>query len=194
MNTTTERVFRAANALRELFQDYPSDPEDTTGAVVLTITDAASGQQHRVELQPGHADWLRQLAEAEASTYRRAHLDQDGRCGHCNGTGRASSNTARQSSAPEPGHATRVTQQVIALAAQAGLHPTRSKRYRGTWRVYLDAKAGTQSLCGTITVGARSGRILRAQLVHDGGAKVADYTGTAAVRRALAVYANSIGR
>ncbi|MFB8242357.1 hypothetical protein ACFC58_38090 [Kitasatospora purpeofusca] len=188
MNSTTERVRLAANALRELFRDYPSDPDATIGTVVLTITDTESAQQHRVELQPGQTDWLRQLAEAEARTFRATHPDQDGLCGHCNGTGQASANPTTH-----PCHATRFTEQVMALAAEADLHPTRSHPYRGAWRVHLDAKAGPQSLYGTITVGARSGRILRAQLLHDGGAKVSNLTGAVEVSHALAAYANSAG-
>ncbi|MFE7531146.1 hypothetical protein ACFU7Y_36370 [Kitasatospora sp. NPDC057542] len=194
MNATAERVRLAASALRELFRDYPTDPDETSGAVVLTITATASGEQHRLELQPGQADWMRQLAEAEASSCHRAHPDQDGQCGHCNGTGKASANPTVQSATSYPGHATHFTEQVFALAAEAGLHPTSSKPYRGAWRIYLDAKAGPQSLCGSIMVGARSGRILRAQLVHDGGAKVANHTGAVQARQALVAYANSIGR
>ncbi|MET9611718.1 hypothetical protein [Kitasatospora indigofera] len=44
MNPTAERVRRAAFTLKELFQDYPSDPGETTGTVVLTIADTASGE------------------------------------------------------------------------------------------------------------------------------------------------------
>ncbi|MFD9061650.1 hypothetical protein ACFVZ3_09040 [Kitasatospora purpeofusca] len=184
MNATAERVRLAANALSELFREYPTDADSTTGAVLLTITDTASAERHCIELQPGQTDWLRQLAEAEASTARASHPDQRGLCGHCNGTGRASANRC---------YATRFTERVIALAAEADLHPTRSQSYRGAWRVYLDAKAGPQSLCGSITVGARSGRILRAQLIHDGGAKISNHTGAVEARQALAAYANSIG-
>ncbi|WP_329492952.1 hypothetical protein [Kitasatospora herbaricolor] len=92
MNETTETARLAAIALRQLFRDYPTDPDETTGAIVLTITATASGEQHRIQLQPGQTDWIRQLAEAEASTFRRAHPDEDGLCGHCAGTGKASAN------------------------------------------------------------------------------------------------------
>ena len=92
MNATTEAVRLTAIALRQLFGDYPTDPDESTGAIVLTITATASGEHHLVELQPGQADWIRRLAEAEASTCRRAHPDEDGLCGHCGGTGKASAN------------------------------------------------------------------------------------------------------
>ncbi|MFB7906596.1 hypothetical protein ACFC1T_09235 [Kitasatospora sp. NPDC056076] len=81
-----------------------------------------------------------------------------------------------------------MTEQIIALAARAGLNPHRQEPYAGSYLVGLDAKSGPDSWCGSITVGAKSGRILRAQLVNPGKGLVRDYKGAVAIRSALKAY------
>ncbi|MEY9961507.1 Ran-binding zinc finger domain-containing protein [Streptacidiphilus sp. MAP5-52] len=92
MSETNETIIPAtavATALQELFATYPTDPEGTATAVVLTVTDPATGAQHTIELQPGQASWLTGLTMDEVATCRNAHSDGNGECGHCGGSGKA---------------------------------------------------------------------------------------------------------
>jgi hypothetical protein len=77
-----------ATALQVMFETYPTDAEGTTAAVVLTVTDPATGTQHTIELQPGQAEWLTTLTMDELATCRNAHSDGNSQCAHCRGTGR----------------------------------------------------------------------------------------------------------
>ncbi|MGK4586064.1 hypothetical protein [Kitasatospora sp. HPMI-4] len=72
-------------ALQHLMEEYPTDPEDTGPATVLTL----AGAQGAVELQPGQVQWLLGLVMDESATNRNAHVDGNQQCGHCEGTGSA---------------------------------------------------------------------------------------------------------
>lgn len=62
-------------------------------------------------------------------------------------------------------HATLATRQVTAHAIRAGLKPQPEGVTRGSYRIVVDA-GGRDGLFGCIYVGARTGRILRAFLMH----------------------------
>ena len=89
MNETIAPATAVATALQELVTGYPTDPEGTVPAAVLTITDPATSARHTVELQPAHAQWLTGLVLDEAATWRNAHADGNNQCAHCTGTGAA---------------------------------------------------------------------------------------------------------
>ncbi|MFJ2419265.1 hypothetical protein [Streptomyces brevispora] len=77
-----------AQALTELADGYPTDPEGTA-PVIVTVIVSATGEQHRVPIEPGQLDWVTALVRGELDTFRNAHSDGTGHCGHCQGTGLA---------------------------------------------------------------------------------------------------------
>ncbi|MEU9796909.1 hypothetical protein AB0E27_41300 [Streptomyces sparsogenes] len=86
--TTTPAADAFAQALAELADGYPTDPEGTA-PVTVTVTDPATGEQHQVPIEPGQLDWVTALVRGELDTFRAAHSDGTGYCGHCSGTGLA---------------------------------------------------------------------------------------------------------
>lgn len=85
---TTTAAADFAQALAELADGYPTDPEGTA-PVIVTVTDPATGEQHPVPIEPGQLDWVTALVRGELDTFRAAHSDGTGYCGHCRGTGLA---------------------------------------------------------------------------------------------------------
>ncbi|MFE5859773.1 hypothetical protein [Streptomyces virginiae] len=85
---TTTAAADFAQALAELADGYPTDPEGTA-PVIITVTDPATGEQHPVPIEPGQLDWVTALVRGELDTFRAAHSDGTGYCGHCRGTGLA---------------------------------------------------------------------------------------------------------
>jgi len=87
----------------------------------------------------------------------------------------------------EPGGyaTTAVTRQVIALAGSVGLHPSLdlSGIRHGAYRVTVNAP-GRDGLFGSISIGARTGRILHAHLTHGNWGEEKRY-GTVAEVRAI---------
>lgn len=77
-----------AQALAELADGYPTDPEGTA-LVTVTVTDPATGDQRQVPIEPGQLDWVTALVRVELDTFRAAHTDGTGYCGHCRDTGLA---------------------------------------------------------------------------------------------------------
>jgi hypothetical protein len=80
--------------------------------------------------------------------------------------------------------ATTVTDQIVALAEKAGLRPAWQPAYRGVTTIALNGE-GPSGVFGSIHVGSRSGRVLRAELVHGNGGPTRTYTGAVEVRAAL---------
>jgi hypothetical protein len=80
--------------------------------------------------------------------------------------------------------ATRVTRQIIDLAAGAGLDPCLdpSGVRHGAYRVMVDSDGRRDCLFGGIDVGARTGRILRAYLTHGGWGQERRYGSVAQIR------------
>ncbi|WP_093802210.1 hypothetical protein [Streptomyces sp. Wb2n-11] len=85
---TTTAAADFAQALAELADGYPTDPEGTA-PVTVTVTDPGTGEQHQVPIEPGQLDWVTALVRGELETFRNAHCDGTGYCGHCRGTGLA---------------------------------------------------------------------------------------------------------
>lgn len=84
MNTkATTVVGDFAQALAELADGYPTDPEGTV-PVIVTVIAPTVGEQHQVPIEPGQVDWLTALVRGELDTCRAAHSDGTG---HCRGTG-----------------------------------------------------------------------------------------------------------
>ncbi|MFD7661260.1 hypothetical protein [Streptomyces sp. NPDC059788] len=89
MNTeSTTAAADFAQALAELADEYPTDPEGAT-PMIVTVTDPATGEQHPLPIQPGQLDWVTDLVRNELDTHRAAHSDGTGYCGHCRSTGLA---------------------------------------------------------------------------------------------------------
>ena len=86
--TTTPAAGAFAQTLAELANGYPTDPEGTAH-VTVTVTDPATGEQHQVPIEPGQLDLVTALVRGELDTFRAAHSDGTGHCGHCHGTGLA---------------------------------------------------------------------------------------------------------
>ncbi|MGW3202282.1 hypothetical protein ACWDBD_48915 [Streptomyces sp. NPDC001118] len=84
---TTTAAADFAQALAELSDGYPTDPEGTA-LLTVTVTDPATGEQHQVPIEPGQLAWVTELVRGELDTFRAAHSDGTG-CGHCLGTGLA---------------------------------------------------------------------------------------------------------
>src|SRR5690606_22922307 len=57
---------------------------------------------------------------------------------------------------------------VIRLAEKEGLRPSDGGTYRGVRRIVLNA-GGQHGTFGTLHIGARSGNVLRAELIHGNG-------------------------
>ncbi|MFC4506675.1 MULTISPECIES: hypothetical protein [Streptomyces] len=85
---TTAAAADFAQALAELADGYPTDPEGTV-PVIVTVADPTTGEQHPVPIEPGQLDWVTALVRGELDTFRAAHSDGTGYCGHCRGTGLA---------------------------------------------------------------------------------------------------------
>ncbi|MFF4607770.1 hypothetical protein ACFY12_34155 [Streptomyces sp. NPDC001339] len=85
---TTTAAAEFAQALAELADGYPTDPEGTP-LLTVTVINATTGEQHQVPIEPGQLDWVTSLVRGELDTFRNAHPDEDGTCGHCRGTGLA---------------------------------------------------------------------------------------------------------
>ncbi|WP_332010545.1 hypothetical protein [Streptomyces anulatus] len=92
-----DEIQKLGKALAELAGTYPTDADDAeTATLSLTADDEDQAPGHlqwlqtsAIRLQPGQLQWLTQLVERELATARNAHADGNGRCGHCEGTGRA---------------------------------------------------------------------------------------------------------
>ncbi|MFJ5071713.1 hypothetical protein ACIQC7_35385 [Kitasatospora sp. NPDC088556] len=84
----TTAVGDFGQALAELTDGYPTDSEGTV-PVIVTVTDPATGEQYPVPIEPGQLDWVTALVRDELDTFRAAHSDESGYCGHCRGTGSA---------------------------------------------------------------------------------------------------------
>ncbi|WP_051877145.1 hypothetical protein [Streptomyces natalensis] len=84
--TTTPAADAFAQALAELADGYPTDPEGAP-LVTVTVTDPATGEQHQVPIEPGQLDWVTTLVRGQLDDFRNAHADGSGACGHCRGTG-----------------------------------------------------------------------------------------------------------
>ncbi|QMU70052.1 hypothetical protein [Streptacidiphilus sp. P02-A3a] len=90
MSETPSQAMALAAALRELLiGSRASDGEGLAPAVVLAMTDPATGTEHTVALQPESADWLTRLTVDSIASCRNAHSGGNGLCAHCRGTGRA---------------------------------------------------------------------------------------------------------
>ncbi|WP_327393789.1 protein phosphatase 2C domain-containing protein (plasmid) [Streptomyces sp. NBC_01186] len=85
---------------------------------------------------------------------------------------------------PVPECATSYTRSVVQLAAWAGLRPEWRDPYRSVRVIALNG-TGPRATFGTVSVGARSGRVLRAQFIHGPGGEVENHEGPGAVREAL---------
>lgn len=79
---------------------------------------------------------------------------------------------------------TTATNQIVALAEKAKLHPTWQPAYRGVTTITLNGE-GAGGVFGVIQVGARSGRILRGELIYGTDGPRRRYVGAVAVRTAL---------
>lgn len=79
---------------------------------------------------------------------------------------------------------TTVTDQIFKLAEQAGLRPSWSEPYGNTREILLDGE-GVNAPFGTIHVGLRSGKVLRATIIYGNGGRTRKYEGAVAVRAAL---------
>ncbi|ATL88771.1 hypothetical protein [Streptomyces malaysiensis] len=88
LNPTRPAALFAA-ALQELAQEYPTDP-DGTATVPITVTDPQTGEQHQAHVEPGQLDWITSAVMDLMATFRNAHADGSGQCGHCAGSGKAS--------------------------------------------------------------------------------------------------------
>ncbi len=86
-----------ADVLQRMVTEYPTDPEGTLPAALLTIAHPTSGAAHTIPLPPEAARWFELLVGNELTTCRNAHLGESGACGHCRGTG-----LARPSLADDP--------------------------------------------------------------------------------------------
>ena len=108
-------------------------------------------------------------------------------CGHRNGSHAATSADAVLDGRP----ASRVTRQVIDLAAKAGLNPDPDPCgvRRGSYRIFLDSGGRRDCLFGGIDVGARTGRILRAYLTHGSWGEEQRYDRVADIRTVLKSWA-----
>ncbi|MFJ7280647.1 hypothetical protein [Kitasatospora sp. NPDC098663] len=82
----TTAVGDFAQALAELADGYPTDPEGTV-PVIVTVIAPTAGEQRQVPMEPGQLDWLTALVRGELDTFPAAHSDGTGHCGHCRGTG-----------------------------------------------------------------------------------------------------------
>lgn len=89
---------------------------------------------------------------------------------------------------------TTATQQLLRLAEEAGLHPTVGAPYSGSIEVSLDEQAGPDSTFGVVYVGASTGKVLRAALVHGGGRRKERFKGLLETRRALVAYRDRMRR
>ena len=93
----TTELEKLGKALADLAGAYPTDPDNAeTATLALTADDEdqAPGRLQRlfmsaIRLQPGQLQWLAQVVERELATARNSHVDGNGRCGHCEGTGQA---------------------------------------------------------------------------------------------------------
>ncbi|KAB7835704.1 hypothetical protein [Streptomyces mobaraensis] len=74
---TTTAAADFAQALTELADGYPTDPEGTA-PVIVTVTDPATGEQHPIPIEPGQLDWVTALVRGELDTFRAAHPDGTG--------------------------------------------------------------------------------------------------------------------
>ncbi|MGW6606064.1 hypothetical protein [Streptomyces sp. NPDC055036] len=77
-----------AQALAELADGYPTDPEGTV-PVIVTVIAPAAGKQHQIPIEPGQPDWVTSLVCGELDTMRNSHPDESRYCGHCRGIGSA---------------------------------------------------------------------------------------------------------
>ncbi|MEV7872483.1 hypothetical protein AB0P17_41695 [Streptomyces sp. NPDC088124] len=81
----TTAVGDFARTLAELADGYPTDPAGTM-PVIVTVIALTAGEQHQVPVEPGQFDWVTALVRDELDTFRTAHSDGTGDCGHCRGT------------------------------------------------------------------------------------------------------------
>lgn len=79
--TTTAAAF--AQTLEEL-AGY--ETEDTR-LLAVTVTDPATGEHFQISAEPNQLGWVTDLVRSELRTFRNAHSDGTGWCGHCQGTG-----------------------------------------------------------------------------------------------------------
>ncbi|WP_371793016.1 hypothetical protein OG285_32310 [Streptomyces sp. NBC_01471] len=86
--TTLPAAVAFAQALAELADGFPTDPEGTA-LVTVTITNPMTGEQYPVPIEPGQLDWVTTLVRGELDTMRNSHPDESGYCGHCQGSGSA---------------------------------------------------------------------------------------------------------
>lgn len=82
---TTTAAAAFAQALEELAA-FENDPEGTT-LLRVTVTDPATGEHFQLPLEPSQLGWVTELVRGELDTFRNAHTDGTGYCGHCQGTG-----------------------------------------------------------------------------------------------------------
>lgn len=85
---------------------------------------------------------------------------------------------------PVPECTTRYTRRIVQLAARAGLRPEWGDPYRGVRVLVLNGE-GPRATFGSVSVGARSGRVLRARFIHGGGGDIEKHEGPRAVHEAL---------
>ncbi|MET9676388.1 hypothetical protein ABZY68_25335 [Streptomyces sp. NPDC006482] len=74
-----------AQALIKL-AEYETDPEGTP-SMRLTVKATGTGEEREVLIEPGQLGWVTDLIRDELDSFRNAHSDGTGRCGHCRGTG-----------------------------------------------------------------------------------------------------------
>lgn len=80
---------RLAQALAELFTEWPMGGEDQDPALTTTITISAQGEPIRaLDLRVKEADALTEIVRSEEATYRNSDPNIGGPCGHCGGTGK----------------------------------------------------------------------------------------------------------
>jgi hypothetical protein len=87
--------------------------------------------------------------------------------------------------------ATQVTRQIVNLAAAAGLNPhlDPAGTRRGRYRVIVDSGGRHDCLFGVIDVGAGTGRILRAYLIHGSTGVERRYDTVAGIRTVIKSWA-----
>jgi hypothetical protein len=80
---------RLAQALAELFTEWPMGGEDQDPALATVVTISAQGGPMRAQyLRATEADALTEMIRSEEATYRNSDPNIAGPCGHCGGTGK----------------------------------------------------------------------------------------------------------
>lgn len=84
---------------------------------------------------------------------------------------------------------TAYTKGILRQAEHVGMTPTWQPARQGITRVSLSAP-GPHNVFGTIQIGARSGRVLRAELIYQNGRRKRTFANATALRQYLNGHAN----